>query len=180
MLNTTLGADFQKVRSVNCTDTSFPSKVPTNTEPTGDAGTAGGASVIDLSQGNIAVHNGVALIPYGLGDENDVFAMRIIGWKRVGTVAATLLWIPVTLAELTCTMGTSVGVAAMTILNTERFCDTIVLVTGNDDVSIDIVSPADNTIAHVMMDVKGFKKLEVCFDMTTGSPTSANCLYAPL
>ena len=170
--------DFQKVRSVSCTDTSFPSKIPTATEPTGDGGTAGSASIVELGQGNIATQNKIIVTPYGLGDDNDVFAMRIIGWRKIGT-GSTALWIPVTLAELTCTMCAVVGVVGQTILDTEHFCDTLVLVTGNDDVSIDIVSPANDTLAHAVLDVKGFRKIEVCFDMTTGNPTSGNCLYAP-
>lgn len=75
-------------------------------------------------------------------------------------------------------MGTTVGVAGGTIVAAERYCDTIALVgtTGNDDISIDIVSGADNLIAHVVVDLKGSMLLEATFDMTTGDPVDANAL----
>ena len=170
--------DWQKARSVNATDTSFPSKIPTVTEPKGDAGTATGASVIEtgLASGHWA--NAVVLVPYAIGDDDDVFAMRVIGWSRMkGPTPATRdLWIPTILAELTCTVSTAVGIAGAAVLNTERFADTITLVTGNDDISVDITSPTGNVIAHATVDLKGFSKIELTFDMTTGDPTSANCL----
>lgn len=176
---------LQKARSVNATDTSFPAKIPTNTEPTLDAGTATGQATIDLLQrGQLgaAVRNAAFLMPFGTGDDDDVFAMRLYGWRRIPGNGTTTrdLWVPVLLCELTCTMSTQVGVAGTPVVATERFCDTLALVTGNDDVSIDIVSPTGNVPAHAVVDVKGSAKLEFTFDMTTGSPTDANCLYALL
>ena len=181
MLIETLSRPFLKARSVNATDTSFPSKIPTITEPSGDAGTATGASVIDLGgeKGGVC-QNGMIVLPYMIGDDDDVMAMRIIGWRKIGNNPATNLWIPVIIAELTCTGCTAVGIAARDVLNTERFCDTLALVTGNEDISIDIVSPTGNVVAHAIVDLKGFQKVEFTFDMTTGAPTSGNCLYALL
>jgi hypothetical protein len=111
----TISQPFSKCRSVNATDASFPSKIPTGT---------------------------------------------------------------VILAQFVCTMSTQVGVAGREVLNTERFCDTITLTTGNDDVSVDITSPTGDVIAHASVDLKGSQKLELTFAMSTGSPTSANCLIA--
>lgn len=175
-----LSRDFQKVRSVNATATSFASKVPTLTEPSGDAGSATGASVIDLCPGGNGVSQAsrLVLVPYGTGDADDVFAMRVIGWRCLGRGATTAIWIPVILAELTCTMSAVTGVAGGAVSATEYFCDTIALVSGNDDISIDIVSPTGDVIAHAAMDLKGFQKIEFQFDMTTNNPTGANCLIA--
>lgn len=182
MLLHTESMPFRKVRRTNATDTSFPSRVPTATEPV-SAGTASATSqdVIDLL--TPGVHNGGVqtrglFVPYMLGDDNDVMAVRVIGWRRVGINPETDLWIPVKLAEVTCTGCAAVGVAGMAVLNTERFCDTLALVDGNDDVSIDIVSPEDDTVGHFVLDLKGFTKIEITFDMTTGDPTSGNCLVA--
>lgn len=185
MLLETWSGEFRKARSVNATDTSFPARIPTATEPTADAGTATGQATIDLlhrgATGN-AVRNAAVLYPYGTGDDNDVFAMRAYGWRRIRGNGTTLadLWVPTLLCELTCTMGAIVGVAGTPILAAERFCDTLALVTGNDDVSIDIVSPTGDQPAHAVIDTKGSAKLEMTFDMTTGNPTDGNCLVALL
>jgi hypothetical protein len=169
MTQETLFSRFRRVRTTNATDTSFPSKIATLTAPTG-------AGVVDVSK-NSAGPNGVIVIPFGIGDDDDVFAMRVIGWRPAGT-GASELWIPVLLAELTCTMSTATGVAGGEVLATERFADTIVLVDGNDDISIDITSPEGNVIAHAVIDAKGFPKIEMTFDSTTGDPTSMNALVA--
>jgi hypothetical protein len=176
MLLETLSVPFQKAHSTNPTDTSFPSKIPTGTEPSG-------TGVINLGNAGAVAQNGLLVVPYGVGDDNDVFAMRVIGWRSIGKDPNTRLWIPVLLAELTCTLCTAVGVAGKEVVDTERFCDTLALVTGNDDISIDIVSPSTTSaqlIAHAVIDVKGFQKVEFTFDMTTGDPTNANCLVAQL
>lgn len=176
-----LSRDFQKARSVNATNTTFASKVVTLTEPSGDAGTATGASVIDLCVGGngVSAANEIVILPYGTGDADDVFDMRVIGWRCVGR-SATPTWIPVTLAGFTCTLSAATGVAGGALVVAELLCDTIALTgtSGNDDISIDIVSPANDTAAHVTVKLKGFQKIELIFDMTTNNPTGANCLIA--
>ena len=180
MLLETMSMEFRKVRSVNATDTSFPSKIPTVTEPAGDAGTATGASVIDIG-GNPpgTAQNGGMFVPYGLGANNDTFSMRVIAWRVIRSGTTKALWVPVVLCEVACTMSASVGVALAAVLDTEQFVDTITLVTGNDDVSIDIVSPTADEIAHFVLDLKGCQKIECTFDNTLNTP-SMNCLLALL
>lgn len=174
---------FRKARSVNATNTSFPSKIPTKTQPSGDAGTATGASVIDLMDPLVVSglsQNSVMVVPYGTGDDDDEFAMRVIGWRRLGSDPETDLWVPYKLCELTCTMSTAVGVAGTGVVAAERFCDTLSVVTnmGNANVDVVVFSPQDNTVAHAVIDLKGAQMLEITFDMTTGDPTDANCLLA--
>lgn len=182
MLLETTAMNFRKVRSVNATDTSFPSKIPTVTEPVADAATATGQATIDLRGGtaDAPAQNLAKFVFYGTGDENDVFAARIIGWSVLKGVVGTSkdLWIPVVLAELTCTMSATTGAAGGVLATTDLFVDTLVLVTGNEDVSIDIVSPTADEIAHCVVDLKGFQKVEVTFDTTTGDPTGANALVS--
>lgn len=173
----TLSQALTKCRSVNQTSSSFVSKVPTNTEPKKDAGTATGASVLDLNQNGVYAANAIKVVPYCTGADDVTFSVRVIGWHSVGNDPATMLWIPVTLAELACTGGTTVGVAGMVIVATERFADTIALTTGNANVSCDVNSPADNTIAHAVIDLKGSQKVELSF--TTGSSaTDCNALIS--
>lgn len=163
------GANYRKARTTNATDTSFASRVATLTEPTG-------TGVIDLrSQG--ASPRWVSLIPYALGDDDDVFEMWVIGWRKV-VVDGVTLWIPTRLVKLTCTVSTAVGVADSPVLATERFADTITASMGVSNVSYQLFSPTDNTIAHALVSPDGCEKIELIFDSTTGDPTSMNCLVA--
>ena len=179
LLNT-LSAPFVKARSVNATNTSFPSLIPTAAEPSGDAGTATGSSVIELSNKSLAsgkIENAALIVPFGAGSDTNTFSMRVIGWKVVGRGSESV-WIPVTLAEFSCALSTPVGVAGGAVVATDRFCDTITVVTGNSGVSVDVVSPADNTIGSILIDLKGFQKLELAFDMT--GATNGNALVTLL
>jgi hypothetical protein len=168
---------FRQARSVNQTSNGFVSKVATNTTPSGDAGSATGASIIELGSnaGIMSYPNAVVFVPYAVAASNNTFSVRVIGWTRYGDTSTTWLWIPVTLCEIACTAGTSPGVAAMNIDNTHLFADTVTLTTG-DAASTLLSSPADNTIASVMTDLRGAAKLEFSFT-TGGSATSCNALY---
>lgn len=174
---------LKKARSVNQTSTSFVSKVPKAAEPVADAATATGEATIDMRNGGSLVQNGVLILPYAIGSNNNTFSMRVIGWRRFGDNPETYIWLPVTLLEVLCTVDSGlVGLANKTIIATEMFCDTITIVgtTGNPNVSCEIVSPADAaSIAHIVVDAKGFEKIELSF--STGSvATSANAIIATL
>lgn len=177
MLLETLSTPFFKARSVNQTSTSFVSKLATATEPRGDAATATGASVQELTGATVS-QNGIMVCPYGTGTNNQTFNMRVLGWRSVGTNVQTKLWIPVLLCQFACTLSsTLVGVATKVIVATELFADTLTLTYGNDDISVDIVSPANDLPAHALVDVKGCQKLELTFE-TGSSATDCNCLIA--
>lgn len=196
---------FVKIRQTNSTDPSFPSRVPrigfagVDNQPSGkgDAAAQTTFAVFDLvgaedlppgtDRPNVQARqaqNRVILVFFGTSAADQTFKARLIGWRyctdrNADMVKTTSLWIPVTLAEFTVTLGTSPGLAGAIVDNTNFFADTIALsgTSGNDDISIDIVSPADNTIAHVVADLKGFQKYEVTFDRNS-SAASANGLVA--
>jgi len=171
-LRTTIGdfaGRFRKARSSNSDDASFPSRVATTTEPTSDG-------VVDLTNGSVhrPAPQWLYLVPYGVGDADDVFDMVVLGWRRVDT-----LWVPTRLLKVTCTLSAAVGVSGAAVADTERFCDTVAsAAVGVSNVTYTLHSPADDTIAHVRVSPEGCERVEVLFDMTTGSPTSANCLVA--
>ncbi len=183
MLIETNSTLFRKARSVNQTSNGYVSKVPTNTEPgtpNDDAGTATGTSVIKLSSDSgSSAQNQAIIVPYGTGSNNGTFLMRAIGWRYVGTDPTTRLWIPVVLGEWTCTLSSSIpGVAGKTIVATELFADTIVIVgtTGGDN-ALGISSPAADIMAYIILDLRGSQKLELTFT-TGGSATDCNALVA--
>lgn len=172
---------FKKVLATSATDTSYPSRIPTLTEPTG-------AGVIELGlPGAIGgiVPCRVILVPYGLGSDTDAFEMKVLGWRRLGIgPSPALLWIPTPLGSFTCTMTIQTGIAGSVILNTERFCDTIAIVkepvTVADVTAAGVTtrfSPADDTIGWIEMELRGVEKIEFIFDLAGGT-TSANCLFS--
>jgi hypothetical protein len=167
-----------KVRSVNETSNGYVTKSATGTEPSGDAGTDTGASVQDIAQGTTSARTSFALMPYGVGADNATFSMRVLGWSVIGNLTTTLLWIPQTLFEVTCTLCTKVGVSGRELTNSERFVDTIAIVgtSGLPGISFNMHSPADNTIGYITASVLGAQKVECQF--TTGaSATSCNALF---
>lgn len=131
--------------------------------------------------------NLVKLVPFGVGSDDNTFLMRVIGWHLVfdrgaeqslyGAAVGDAMWDPVPLGEFTCTLCTQIGVAQGVIGATNRFCDTITVVgtSGTNGIDFGIYSPANNTQAHVVVDMKGSQKLEVIFDRNS-SATSCNAL----
>jgi hypothetical protein len=164
--------------AANQSATSFASKIPTITEPTGDG-------ILDLRP---FPQPWVKLWPILLGAENDMASLRIIGWHSAILDTYKTLWFPSVIGEFACTAGTAVGIAGAAVLNTERFADTITPVAARtrDEViaagtaigsKYGILSPTNDLIAHVIMPIAGFEKLELTSDETTGTP-AINALYA--
>lgn len=175
---------LKRALTTNAATSSFASKVPTVTEPTNDG-------VINLILGGGAViHEWMLLWPIGLGADNDAFSLRVLGWRKIsqGQGVTDTLWMPTLLYEFSCTISAAVGVAASPVLNTERFADTITIVTqgkytdaDSGGVStrgnVEVTSPTNDLIAHVKAPLKGMEKIEFQFDQTTNTPTM-NVLYA--
>lgn len=161
---------FSKIRTANSTDASFPSRVPTTTEPTG----TGIQAWSDFGLDGVLAPTKAIIIPYGVGADNTTFKLRIIGWRLIGT-----LWVPSVMAEYTCTNCTAVGVASAAVVDTERFCDILTATTGTPSGSTEIVQFGTGTelISHIQIDLKGFQKIEITFNMNS-SATSANALVA--
>lgn len=170
---------FLKARTTNQTSASFVSKVATATEPTGTGSSAANASVLLMNTGSIAKPPLLQICPFGVGSNNNTFSLRAIGWRQTGPDGATdALWLPVLLAEILCTLSSSCpGVSGKIVADTEYFADTVAVTYGNANVSVEVVSPAnDISCGHVMVGVKGFPKVELSFS-TGGSATSCNALY---
>lgn len=184
MLVYTGAFQFRKARSVNATGSSFPSTRMVIDEPKGDAATATGRSIIELcpKEGGMAA-NGMMVMPYSTGADNDTYSVRVYGWRFVqgNITTAKGCWRPVLLIEMACTAtATDVGIAGGYIVATEMFADTLSLATGNDDVSVDIVSPTGDVAAHFVCDLKGCQKAELTFKTGTQAPTDMNALVALL
>lgn len=154
------------VKALTANGTAYPTIVATATAPSG-------SGVIDVySAASGATRRYIKLIPFGTDAADETFVILVTGWSYTGD-----LWVPSTLCEVTCTMGTKTGVAAKTVINTEYFADTLALVgtSGNSGVSVELLSPADNTIAHLVIDVKGNRYVQVSAKAGTG--VNGNALY---
>jgi hypothetical protein len=167
----------RRVWGTNANTSSFASKIPTVTEPTNDG-------VLNLNPvvSGTCVPRWARILVIGLGADNDVASMRVIGWCKVKKDGSTDLWVPVVIGEFACTFSAAVGVAGAAVLNTERFADTITPVAARlrDDViaagtainsEYGVLSPTGDLVAHIMLPISAFDKLEFCFDQTTNSPT---------
>lgn len=151
---------YEKCLTTNASDASFPSRVATATEPSG-----GGVVALGLGEDTIE------LLPYGTGNDDTTFDIRVIGWRKI-VDSSTSLWVPYVICQAQCVNSTAVGVSGKPVVNTERFSDSNTITYG---VGVSPTVPA-NTIAPLYVDVSGFAKFEVTFDMT--GATNANALYA--
>jgi hypothetical protein len=169
---------YTKARATNATDTSFPARPPTLTEPTGE-----GVHDLDVTtSGRVA--NGVVVVPYGTGDENDVFEMKVILWRSTA-VGSGQLWLPTTATAtpFICTLSTAVGTSGGDLTASERVCDTIT--NADTDITsqtqpVAIVSPTGNIPGSIRIFTYGAAKVEFIFDSTTGDPTGMNALFVPI
>jgi len=129
--------------------------------------------------------NSLMLIPYGAGSATQTYTLKAYGWRATagqggtkGGQALDNVWIPFLLASFTVTLGTAPGLTGGDVNASQLFATTIALVTGNANVSNEIVSPGSNVIAHIILDAKGVQYVELRFTMI--SATSGNCLVAKL
>lgn len=175
-----LARPFQKARQTNSTDTTSPSRVPTVVEPiTVSPSSATSQEVIDFIEGGTGpIPFAAFIIPYGLGADNDAFSLSVIGWKKIGTDPNLTLWVPFLLGSYSTIISASVGVAGSPVINTERFADTITIVTEptqTADVTrsgtTQIYSPTNNTPGWIRVPLRGCSKLELTFANVTNTPT---------
>jgi hypothetical protein len=158
-------------------DATFPSLISTTTEPTGNG-------VINLTTGEgVTVPSGVGILPIGTGANNAVVTgMRVYGWKRIrpvpGSSPKPALWIPILLVEVAAVLGNITGVDGTLVPSTYFFADTITIVTGNANVSNEILSPTGDVGGHLLVASKGCRKLQLQVD-TGANLTGLNALYWP-
>lgn len=169
MLLETSTGPFKKALATDSADASFAARIPKIAEPSGNG-------IIDLgSYLGGSGQNAIVAIPYATSGDDDTMSMRVWGWRKVGGEPGTAIWIPVLLFEIAVTMGATVGVVGTDIPATSRFADVITLTFGN---SIEVNSPSNDLVGHVVAACKGFSKLDFEFDSTAVGTTGMNCLYA--
>lgn len=164
MLLHTSAPDFQKVFATNDTNESaFGALAATITEPTGPG-------VLTIG-GPGRVPQWLSLIPYGIGADDTTMKLRVVGWRQVSG-----LWVWSVLAAISATLSTQVGVAGQSVLNTERFADTLTIDLGAAP-DVVVVSPTSNAIARAKIATLGHYKIQVQ-PHRNSSATSTNALWA--
>lgn len=152
-------ADFSRALVSNSVATEFASKIPTLTEPTG-------AGVISLpSSGGPKF---VLITPFGTDAANETFDMRVVGWSY----SSDGVWIPFIMIQVAVVLGA----AAVSGLTNHFLADTITFTAGDDEAKI--ISPANDTVAHLLLHTRGFKELDYDFDL--GTAAAANAYYRPM
>jgi hypothetical protein len=188
----TLCSSFRRARSVNQTSNGYVAKIPTVTEPLGDAGTATGTSVIQLGlpEGQSGLtQNRLLIYPYGVGADATTFSFKVIGWRVAGENTASPMWVPVVLATLQAALesalplvGTWAGGAyfadTLTVTNQALQTGTINAVAGSLS-TLELYDAAIADSAWCILPIYGFQKIEISFNVG-GSATSANALLALL
>lgn len=161
---TAYSSKLQRVRTTSSTDSTFPSKAPTATAPTGD-----GVIGDPIVQG---APSWVQIIPFGDGADNATFDLRVIGWK----VSDLGLWVPTILAQAACTLSAAVGANGFEVTASQRFTDTITLTQVQANVDSKLSSPTGDLVASFQVETRGSALIEVIFDL--GTATGANALVS--
>lgn len=161
---TAYSSKLAAARATLSTDSTFPARVPTATQPSG-AGVLGDPIVQGAPQW-------VQVVPFGDGADDSTFDLQVIGWK----VSDLGLWVPTILAQAACTLSTAVGVDGYEVTSALRFADTIALTQVRADVDSKVSSPTGNLVASFQVETRGCAFIEVTFNL--GTATGANALVA--
>lgn len=144
------------------------------TDPVAQAAAPSADGVVDVAGVYGQVANQILLKPFGTGNAAQTFNLRIHGWSKT----ASGLWTPETLLELTCTLGTKVGVAGHSVLATNKFCDTVVGATtpvGLANVTSFLLSPTGNLFGTARFFLQGCRYFQV--EVKVGTAAGGNALW---
>lgn len=159
---TTYTSKLQSIRATSSTDTTFPSRVATSTNPSGT-----GVVVDPIVKGS---PDWLRVIPFGDGADNSTFDLRVIAWD----VSHLGLWVPTILAQAACTLSAAVGANGFEVTSSQRFADTITLTQVQANVDSKLSSPLGDLIGSFQVQTRGATLIEIIFDL--GTATGANAL----
>lgn len=162
----------------NQTNSSFTSRPATVTRP---AATGPASGCYNLGRfGTAVMPRHVILWPFATGGNNVTFKVRLTGYRTIRDADQNeSIFFAYIVAELACVCGNYPGIAGTSLLGTEFLADTLTLTFGNAGVDVTIVSPANDTPAHALVDLKGAEYLQFDTDRDS-SATAVNCLFAEL
>lgn len=163
---------LRRVQATNSTAGSFSALVDTIDRPAASATRA----VFDLGSTATRNQNKLVIYPIGGNDDNDVMNVKVSGWNFAPATSASGrgMWISTLLAEVACTLSsTLVGLANEIVSATEFHADILSLTKG---VATLWQGTSNVDIARFDVDCSGFEIVEVTFDINSGADTM-NALY---
>lgn len=179
MLIDTRSVKFNRFLAANATIAggSIAQSPPQKLKPVCDQTTG----IIDLAHDGIYTGNGLLILPYGTDTAAETFLLELYGWVYVAAKANQLSghWMSFLLAAFTCTLGSYVcGVAGGEVDQNQLAAGTIVQTLGNPNVSAEVINPAGNKQASIILDTKGAELVEPKFAIN-GSSVSCNAVWSP-
>lgn len=119
--------------------------------------------------------NGLKLFFYGTDTADQTFIARAFGWELAGVTE--LMWVPFPLFAWSGILGSRAGLTGGIVGSSYLFADTLTIALGNAGVGGEVVSPADNSIAHAIFDTKGARYVSISLARNASS-VSLNALYS--
>jgi hypothetical protein len=179
MLIDTRSVKFNRFLSTNATTvgTSITQSPPQKLKPACNQTTG----IIDLAHGGPTSGNGIIILPYGTDTATETFLLELYAWGRVAPKIGQLaeVWMSFLLAAYTCTLCTyHCGIAGGEVDENQLAVGTIVQTIGNANVSSEVISPAGNKQASIILDTKGAELVEPKFAIN-GSSVSCNAVWSP-
>lgn len=157
--------------------------------PAADASGTAVDGVFAAGQGGEIAANRLCLLPVCEGPAGSAFTLRLFGWTLLGQPdgrAEQVVWVPCLLVELyavACQQAGPVnpgpGPSQRLVKDTERFCDTIMVLSGSLGAGgyLNSTGPGSNLIAQVFVDLCGCRYFQ--FDFQQADEVGMQCLWRP-
>lgn len=115
---------------------------------------------------------------FGSGANGNTFVAKLVGWQEVKIGPQAGQWIPVTLADLTCTLGNTTGAGAdSNIPTTSHRMVTTLAVNSSRIAPVNHTWITDNGIQILDISIAGFQRIQLLIGTGT-SATDGNALVS--
>jgi len=182
----TLAMEFRRVYATNVTANAYTARVDltaaefaakfTAATNAGKYDTANGYIDLSIGQYKDSTPDLLKLKFYGTNANNETGNCRIYGVSLVSSASGTS-YTHVLLGDYAFVLSsTCTGVAGGVVVATEYYADTITATTDVENVTDSIISPTGDVVAHLILDVKGFRYLLV--EPIVGTAADVNVLVA--
>lgn len=164
---------WRKALAANSTSTSFTAQIPVATEPSGTG--VFNLTALDPGVGSAThVPSHIILHPYGTDGNDDTFDMRLWGYNKV---AASDLWVPILLLDLSVILGNISGAAVGTGV---FMADSLTVNDGGADNGpwSHLVNSAEELGASIITHLKGCQYIKFDWDLAGAQEAVAmNCFW---
>ncbi len=153
----TAAGDYQKFFATPPAPAAYPTLPPTVVAPGGDG-------IINIGSGGQNPYSFATFAFFAAGTATSAFNVKILGWKLFNGED----WFPFTLADLNCTLGSTVR-----SFTTDKMVSGITVNGGLIVPNYQIV-PADGGIQYIQLDLSGVQRVQLVPGTKTGTVTTIN------